>query len=86
MGYLLKNYKSTYPGSNKVVYGPCETVQESQKKTIILLIFQNAISYFCKKKIASKNKNLNFFITLLCISKEAAWWVDYRAENQIEIF
>ena len=30
LGILIKNYKSTNPGSNKVVYGPCE--QESEEK------------------------------------------------------
>ena len=30
IGIFIKNYKSTNPGSNKVVYGPCE--QESEEK------------------------------------------------------
>ena len=28
---FIKNYKSTHLGSNKVVYGPCETVKEPKK-------------------------------------------------------
>ena len=31
IGMFIKNYKSTNPGSNKVVYGPCE--QESEEKS-----------------------------------------------------
>ena len=30
IGIFIKNYKSTNPGSNKVVYRPCE--QESEEK------------------------------------------------------
>ena len=31
IGIFIKNYKSTNPGANKVVYGPCK--QESEKKS-----------------------------------------------------
>ena len=38
-----KNYKSAYPGSNKVVYGVCEEFEENN------LIFECAKLDFCKK-------------------------------------
>ena len=49
IGIFIKDYKSTNPGSNKVVYGPCE--QESEEKKFKILIFQYAKSYFCKNKL-----------------------------------
>jgi len=58
IGIFIKNYKSTIPGSNKVVYGPFE--QESEEKKIKILIFQYEKSYFYFKKLL-----VNFLITLL---------------------
>ena len=73
IGIFIKIYKSTNPESNKVVYGPYE--QESKEK--------NQSLDFSICKIVLLQKKSNFLITLLCISKEGPWWVDFRTENQI---
>ena len=36
-----KNYKSAYPGSNKVVYGACEQVSEEKNLKFWFLNMQN---------------------------------------------
>ena len=46
--WKYKNYKSAYPGSNKVVYGACE--QESAKKFKIMVL-EYAKLDFCKNKM-----------------------------------
>ena len=53
-----KNYKSAYPGSNKVAYGACE--QESEEKKFKILIFECAKLDFCKKKLLVQKK-IQFF-------------------------
>ena len=55
-----------------------------KKKKIKILIFEWAKLDFLKKN-ANAKKNI-FLITLLCISKEAARWVDFSTENQIKNF
>ena len=69
-----KKYKHAYPGSNKFVYGACE--QESEEK------IQHFDFWKCKKLANA----IFFIIMLLCISKEAARWVDFRIESQIKNF
>ena len=58
IGILIKNDKSTNPGSNKVVYGPWK--QESEEK--IKNFEQYAKSYFCKKKLLAQNPLLLIYI------------------------
>ena len=53
MGIFIKNYKSTIPGSNKVVYGPLE--QESEEK---IKIFDFSI---CKIVLLQKKMLVKFF-------------------------
>ena len=52
IGILIKNYKSTNPGSNKVVYGPCE--QESEEKNSKFWFFNMQNRTFVKKKLLVK--------------------------------
>ena len=58
IGIFIQNYKSTNPGSNKVVYGPCE--QDSEEEIQNLDFSRDAKSYFCKKKFLVRFF-LNFF-------------------------
>ena len=41
---IQKNYKSAYPGSNKVVYGACEQESEEEKN-------QNFDFWMCKIRL-----------------------------------
>ena len=65
IGIFIKNYKSTNPGSNKVVYGPCQI--ESEEKNSKFWFFNMHYRTFVKKNANAKKK---FFFTLLCFSKE----------------
>ena len=69
IGIFIKNYKSINPGSNKVVFGPCE--QDSEEKKILTFLFSIVKNRTFVKKIIVQKK-FNFFIILLCISKEAS--------------
>ena len=71
IGIFIKNYKSTNPGSNIAVYGPCE--QESKEKKFKILIFQYAKPYIVKNKLLVKiykKKNYLRFFLLLVFSSE----------------
>ena len=81
IGIFIKNYKSTNPGSNKVVYGPCEQ-ESAEKNSKFDFSIENNRSFVKKSEILFQI----FLITLLCISKEASWLVDARTENQIGNF
>ena len=76
-----KSYKSAYPGSNKVVYGACE--QESEEKYPTFWFFEYAKLDLCKKKLLVQKKYF-FFIMLLCISKDAYCWVDFRTKTKLK--
>ena len=54
IGIFIKNYKSIFPGSNKVVYGPFE--QESEEKNSKFRFFNMQNRTFVKKKLL-----VNFF-------------------------
>jgi len=41
IGIFIKNYKSTNPGPNKAVYGPCEQESEEKNFKFWLLNMQN---------------------------------------------
>ena len=47
IGILIKNYKSTNPGSNKAVYGPCE--QKSEEKSLKSRFFNMQNRTYVKK-------------------------------------
>ena len=70
IGILIKNYKSTKPGSNKNVMNP---FTKNPKKKI-----QNFDFSICKIVL--------FLIMLLCISKEASLWVDSELKTKLETF
>ena len=62
-----KNYKSAYPGSNKVVHGACE--QESKGKNFIL-IFEYAKLDFYKKNLLVQKKNPFFWLRFYVSQKK----------------
>ena len=46
IGIFIKNYNSTNPGSNKVVYGPCEYESEEKNQNLDFSICKMYLSYF----------------------------------------
>ena len=75
-----KNYKSAYPGSNKVVYGPVNI----WRKKFQNLIFEYAKVDFNNKKIASAKKNQFFWLRFYVSQKKRL--DETRTENQIKYF
>ena len=63
IGIFIKNYKSTIPGSNKVVYGLFD--QESEEKNSKFRFFNMQNRTFVKKIVNEILVNI-FLITLLC--------------------
>ena len=80
---IQKNTNLLTLGQIKFIWGLWTRIR---RKKFQILIIEYAKLDFYKKKIASAKKKSIFLITLLCISKEASRWVDFRTENQIKTF
>ena len=69
IGIFINNYKSTNPGSNKVVYGPCE--QESEEKN---LNFDFSICKIVKKKLLLQKKCKFFYNAFMYLERRFHNW------------